>query len=453
MTSDGTSGRGQELYRRARQLIPGGTQLLSKRPEMFAPEVWPAYYKEARGCEVTDLDGGRYIDMSISAVGSCLLGYADPDVNAAVVARLQAGSMCTLNNPEEVELAELLIELHPWAEQVRYARTGGEAMAIAVRIARAASGRDVVAFCGYHGWHDWYLSTNHPTGAVQRGGGQDADALGDHLLEGLVPSGVPRALAGTARPFHYNRLDELEAIAREYDGRLGAVVLETTRSEPPVSGFLEGVRALCDRFDIPLVVDEITIGWRLRVGGAHLNYGLEPDVAVFAKGLGNGFPMAAVIGRARIMEAAQGSFVSSTYWSEGVGPTAALATVRKMRAVNLPAHLERIGTRFQEGLKAAAERVGLPLRVGGLPAVSFLGFDHPDEQALLTLYTQRMLKRGFLVGGGFHATYGHRDEHVDAFLAAVTEVFRELAEATRQGDVAGRLVGPIRHRGFQRLAQ
>ena len=329
--------RSQELYRRAKQLIPGGTQLLSKRPEMFAPDQWPPYYRSARGCEVVDLDGNTYLDMSITGIGACLLGYADPDVTDAVVRRVQNGSMCTLNPPEEVELAETLIGLHPWAQNVRFARSGGEAMAVAVRIARAATGRDVVAFCGYHGWHDWYLAANRvPAG--------QADPLQGHLLPGLSPRGVPSQLAGTALPFNYNKLDELAAIVRQHAGNLAAVVMEPTRNVPPQPGFLEGVRELCDRSGAALIVDEITAGWRFALGGAHLLYGLQPDVAVFAKALGNGHPMAAIIGRARVMQTAQDSFISSTYWTEGVGPVAALATIRKLRQVDVPAHVRAIGS-------------------------------------------------------------------------------------------------------------
>ncbi|MEZ6071517.1 MAG: aminotransferase class III-fold pyridoxal phosphate-dependent enzyme [Pirellulales bacterium] len=297
------------LYERAKRLIPGGTQLLSKRPEMFAPGRWPAYYRSAHGCEIVDHDGRTYLDMSSMGIGSCLLGYADADVTQAVVARVEAGAMSSLSVADEVELAELLTSLHPWAQQVRYARSGGEAMTVAVRIARAHTRRDVVAFCGYHGWHDWYLAANLASG--------DDDQLRDHLLPGLAPLGVPRGLAGTALPFSYNRLDQLEAIFAEHQGEVAAVVMEPLRRDDPQPGFLAGVRALCDSHGAVFVFDEITAGWRFALGGAHLNYGIEPDVAVFAKAFGNGHPMAAVIGRESVMRAAEETFISSTYWTEG----------------------------------------------------------------------------------------------------------------------------------------
>ena len=433
------------LYRRAKSLIPGGTQLLSKRPEMFAPEQWPAYYRQASGCEIVDLDGRRFIDMSIMGVGSCLLGYNDPDVTEAVVSRIRSGSMCTLNNPEEVELAELLLEIHPWANNVRYARTGGEAMAIAVRIARASTGRDTIAFCGYHGWHDWYLAANRTLQNRQ-------DHLEGHLLPGLPPNGVPSQLAGTALTFEYNNIQQLEVIADERGKELAAVVMEPTRAVDPQPGFLQSVREVCDRTGAVLVFDEITAGWRLALGGAHLRYGVQPDVAVFAKAISNGHPMAAVIGRSEVMQAAQESFISSTYWTEGVGPVAALATIRKMQSVDVPGHVAVVGTRWRDGMRRIAGKHDLPLILTGHPAITSIGFDHPRKDALQTLLTVRMLSHGILAGAGFYATLAHTQEHVDKYLATADVVFRELRDAVRNDDVQKRIAGPVRHTGFARLA-
>lgn len=440
-----TSGVTQATYDRAKRIIPGGTQLLSKRPEMYAPNRWPAYFREARGCEVIDLDGRRFCDMTTSGIGSCLLGYADPDVTDAVVRRVQLGSMSTLNAIEEVELAELLLALHPWAERARFCRTGGESMATAVRIARAATRRDRVAICGYHGWTDWYLAANLPT-EVEKG-----DALRGHLLPGLDPAGVPVGLAGTVLPFAYNRLNELERHVREHGNRLAAVVMEPLRSVEPEPGFLEGVRKLCDQCGAVLIIDEITAGWRFALGGAHLRYNLTPDIAVFAKALGNGHPIGAIIGRASVMEAAQSSFISSTYWTEAVGPTAAVATVRKLSRVDAPGHAFRLGTRFREGWLKLGTTHGVPVRVAGLPAITTFGFEHPNAAALGTLFTTRMLDRGFLVGSGFYPSLAHEERHVDACLAAANEVFPEIADAIRSGNIELRLDGPIRHTGFARL--
>ncbi|NOY41114.1 MAG: aminotransferase class III-fold pyridoxal phosphate-dependent enzyme [Planctomycetes bacterium] len=433
----------QDLYRRAKELIPGGTQLLSKRPEMFAPERWPAYYRQANGCEVVDLDGRRYLDMSFMGIGACLLGYSDPDVTDAVVRCVQSGSMCTLNAPEEVELAELLLQIHPWAENVRYTRTGGEAMAAAVRVARAHTGRDLVAFCGYHGWHDWYLAANCKSE-------ENKDQLQGHLLPGLEPCGVPTQLAGTALPFSYNKIEELAEIVSRHGNNLAAIVMEPTRHSHPAPGFLEEVRQLADKSGAVWIIDEITTGWRLHFGGVHLQYGLEPDIAVFAKSISNGHPMAAIIGRAKVMQAAQESFISSTYWTERVGPVAALATLRKMQTIDLPA--QKVGNQLREGLAEIAQKYQVPLTLSGHPALTSIGFDHPETLALQTLLTHRMLDRGILAGGSFYASLAHTEQHVQQYLAAADDIFGELAQAINEGDAMKRIDGHVRHSGFARLA-
>jgi len=430
----------QAAYRVAKTLIPGGTQLLSKRPEMFAPEQWPAYYREARGCEVIDLEGRKFLDFSLGGILSTILGAADPDVNAAVIRRVSFGAMSTLQTHDEVELAQELIEIHPWAEQVRFTRSGGETMAVAVRIARAATGRDKVALCGYHGWHDWYLAAN-----------LGEESLGGHLLPGLDPAGVPAALAGCTLTFHYNRLDELDAILTNHSHELAAIVMEPTRYTDPEPGFLEGIRERCDRHGIRLIFDEISVGWRLCLGGVHLRFGVTPDLVVFAKALGNGFPIGAVMGKAETMEAAQRSFISSTFWTEGVGPAAALACVRKMRRIDVPAHLARIGSLVRTGWAELGAKHGLPVKVGGRPGMNLLAFDHPESAALLTLMTARMLKRGFFATGGFNPMFAHEPHHVALYLAALDKVFAELAEAIAKSDIASRIGGPVKHTGFARL--
>jgi glutamate-1-semialdehyde aminotransferase len=267
-----TMGISQDLYERAKRLIPGGTQLLSKRPELFLPGKWPAYYDRAKGCEIWDLDGNHYVDMITMGIGACILGYADPDVDRAVIEAVRKGSMTSLNAPEEVSLAELLCELHPWAQMVRYCRTGGEAMAIAVRIARASTHRDKVLFCGYHGWHDWYLAANL----------SDDTALDGHLLPGLDPAGVPRSLRGFSIPFAFNDSEALRSLAFAHEGQIAAIVLESVRNDPPSPEFAAALRDIASRSGIVVIVDEITAGWRLTLGGAHLVTGVTPDIAVFA---------------------------------------------------------------------------------------------------------------------------------------------------------------------------
>ena len=432
---------GQQLYLKAKKRIPGGTQLLSKRPEMFLPEQWPSYYSKVKGVEVWDLDGDRFIDMSHNAVGACILGAADPEVDAAVKRAIEAGTMSTLNCPEEVELAELLCDLHPWAEMVRYARGGGEAMTVAVRLARAHTRKDKIAFCGYHGWHDWYLAANLA----------EEKALDGHLLPGLEPAGVPRDLKGTALPFRYNHLEDLDAIVAKYGPELAAIVMEPIRDQDPVPGFLEGVRKTASDLGAVLIIDEVSAGFRLITGGAHLMFNLEPDMAVFAKAISNGYPMAAIIGRSAIMEAAQNSFISSTYWTERIGPVAALATIRKHKEHDVASHLIRMGKMVQTGWREAAEASELSVEVGGIYPLSHFVIQDEQSQAAHTLFTQIMLEKGFLASRGFYATYAHRDEHLESYLRAVREAFSMIAEALKSNNLMSNLKGPIAHTGFKRL--
>lgn len=429
-----------KLWNEAKKIIPGGSQLLSKRAEMFLPDHWPSYFKKAKGVEVWDLDGNKYIDTWAS-IGACILGYADSDVNKAVKKAIDNGSISTLNSPEEVELARLLCKLHPWAEMVRYARTGGEAMAIAIRIARAYSNKDKIAFCGYHGWQDWYLSANLAT---------DKN-LDGHLLPGLEPRGVPRGLKGSVIPFHYNKIEELKKIISK-NRDIGVIVMEPLRDHEPENNFLKKVRKIANQIEAVLVFDEITIGWRLCNGGAHLKYGVNPDIAVFAKGISNGFPMAAIIGKQKIMQTAQTTFISSTYWTERVGFVAALATIKKMIRKKVPNHLYRIGKILIKGLKELADKNGLKLVISGLPPLFHFSFDYgKDSQAIRTLFTQEMLKKGILASGGVYVTYSLKEEHVKKYLKAAGEVFCLLKKAIEENKVYDLLEGPVAHKRFERL--
>lgn len=432
---------GWKLYEEAKRILPGGTQLLSKRPEQFAPGIWPPYYSRAEGCSVWDLDGNRYDDLASMGIGTSLLGYACPQVNVAVKQAVDAGSMSTLNCPEEVELAELLLGIHPWASKVRYARTGGEIMAVAVRIARARTGRDHVAFCGYHGWHDWYLAANL----------SDGSSLDEHLLPGLAPKGVPRALAGTMHPFHYNSIDELRTIFAEHGPQLAAVVMEPIREKEPAPGFLSEVRRLSSDNGSMLVFDEITSGWRHTLGGAHLLFDARPDLAVFAKALGNGFPIAAVIGTSDAMEAAQSTFISSTYWTERIGPTAAIATVRRFRELGVPELLRKAGEQVREAWQRSARESGVDIEISGRPALLHFSFRHPERKALSTLFTQEMLERGFLANPSFYASVAHTEQVIERYEDATRESFREVARAIDGGNIEACLKGGVAHSGFARL--
>ncbi len=430
---------GLALWNKAKKIIPGGTQLLSKRSEMFLPDQWPSYYKKAKGVEIWDLDDNHYYDMSIMGVGACILGYSDEDVNNAVKNVIDNGSMATLNSPEDVELAELLLKIHPWAEAVRYARTGGEMMAIAVRIARAYTKQDKIAFCGYHGWHDWYLASNLA----------DKANLDGHLLHGLDPNGVPRGLTNTAIPFEYNNIKKLESIVKE--NKIGVIIVEPIRHQKPENDFLKKVRKIADEINAVLIFDEITAGWRLTVGGSHLLFEVTPDLMVMAKAMSNGYPMASVIGKANIMDAAQTSFISSTYWTERIGPAAAIATINKMQRYNIPAHLNKIGSLIGEGWIKLAKTYDLNITILPPNALVTFSFDYENVQELKTLFIQEMLNRGYLASTSVYISYAHTENIVTEYLNAVDEVFGIIKDAIDRNNVYSLLKGPIVHRGFQRL--
>ena len=435
----------QDLYIHAKQVIPAGTQLLSKRPEMFAPNQWPNYFTKADGCSVWDLDGNHYYDMTTNGIGACLLGYRDPDVTKAVIDRINNGCMSSLNPPEEVYLADKLLEIHPWAENVRFARTGGEIAAISVRIARATTGRDVVAICGYHGWADWYLAVNLG----------DSKGLDGVHLPGLMPSGVPRTLKNSAVTFMWGDTVAFDKIISEYGDRLAAVIMEPCRNEYPAPGFLEHIRDEVHRVGGLLIFDEITIGWRLNLGGCHLGFGVNPDMAIFAKAMGNGHPIAAVIGTKAAMDGAHESFISSTYWTESVGPTAALATIEKMEKTRVWEYVAKIGEIVKKDWLDAANRHGLEITAPGFPCLAHFSFkEHQSE--LKTLYTVLMLKEGFLGNVAIYPTLAHDEKVLDIHRESVDRVFSKMADALKKGGkeaVIEAIGGPVCSSGFARLVK
>ncbi len=432
-------GAGQKLWKRAKGVIPGGNMLLSKRAEMFLPEQWPAYFSKAKGCQVWDMDGKPNIDMSIMGIGTNILGYGHEEVDAAVRQTVDAGNMSTFNCPEEVYLAEKLVELHPWADMVRLARSGGEANALAIRIARAASGKDKVAVCGYHGWHDWYLSANLG----------DDENLAGHLLPGLDPKGVPQNLRGTVFPFSYNNYAELETLVNTQD--IGVIKMEVVRNKGPEDNFLHKVRKLATDKGIVLIFDECTSGFRQTFGGLHKMYGVEPDMAMFGKALGNGYAITATIGRREIMEAAQSTFISSTFWTERIGPTAALKTLEVMERTKSWETITQTGLNIRQRWQQLADKHGLQIDHWGLPALTGYTFKSDNALAYKTLITQEMLTKGYLAGNCVYVCTEHTPAVLDGYFAALDPIFATIRECEESRDVLTLLKGPVCHGGFKRL--
>ena len=430
---------GQKLWKRAKHIIPGGNMLLSKRSEMFLPDFWPAYYSKSKGCNVWDLDGKKFIDMSLMGVGTNILGYSHKEVDSEVQHAITNGNMSTLNCPEEVYLSEKLIEMHPWSEMARLARTGGEANAIAIRIARAASGKDGVAVCGYHGWHDWYLSANLGNN----------EKLDQHLLPGLPVAGVPKSLKNTVHPFAYNDFEGLKNIVHEHD--IGVIKMEVKRNIEPTDNFLEKVRTLATKMNIVLIFDECTSGFREIFGGLHKKYGVNPDMAIFGKALGNGYALTAVIGRREVMDLTQSTFISSTFWTERIGPVAGLATLKVMERDKSWETITKTGKIISQIWKDLAKENHLDIDISGIPSLSNFSLNYPNSLAYKTLITQEMMSQGFLAGTSVYACIEHNDEIINSYSSKMRSIFQVIQECEDGRNITELLNGPTCHSKFSRL--
>lgn len=429
----------QNLYREGKNKIPGGTQLLSKRPEMFAPDVWPAYYSKAKGTQIWDLDDREFLDMSIMGVGANILGYADDDVDDAVISAIKNGCSSSLNSPLEVKLADLLLELHPWFGMVRYTRAGGEAMNVAVRIARAHKNKSRILFSGYHGWNDWYLAANIA----------DNNNLDGQLMPGLQPSGVPRELHGTSIPFNADQFDELLSIIKGKEKEIAAIVIEPARGQYADKNFLKKLRDLCDELGAVLIFDEITSGFRECPGGLHRKFDVKPDIAVFAKSIANGYPLGVVIGNVSVMESAQKTFISSTNWTDAIGPAAAIACIKKYVKNDVSTHLARVGAQVQKGWEKLSQKYGIKISVSGVPSLCSFQFEHPEARLINTFFTIEMLQYGILGFRQFKPSFAHKEVHIVQYLDAAEQVFKNLKETNYQPNIQTL----PHHVGFSRLTK
>ena len=431
------------LCERTRKLIPSQTMLLSKHPERFAPKAWPSYFKRAWGAKVEDVDGNVFVDF-VGDVGATMLGRADPDVNAAVKQVVDTGNFCTMNYPGEIELAELLVDIIPCAQHVRYVRGGGEADVVAIRIARGFTKRDKVAICGYHGWHDWYLAANLG----------DNSTLDGFLLPGLRPLGVPRQLAGTTVPFEFNNAQSLRDLLESQPGEFAAVIMEVTRHHAPAEGFLEEIRDLATKHGTVLIFDEVVTGFRFALGGAQEYFGVTPDMATFAKTISNGYPMGAVVGRSDIMETVDDQFISSTYWTDAIGTAAALATLKKMQKINAVEYVWKLGGQLGDGLRNIISRVGIDAEIQGWAPLTIIAFRKEDSDMVLamkTFYTRRQLSRGFLSGGHYYMTTAHCEEDITNYLAAAEESLKELKISMDRGTLMDDIENQPGRPPFKRL--
>ena len=444
-TDDPRVRRSMELYRRAQELIPGGMQLISRRPTRYACGVSPVYAARARGARFWDVDGNEYIDW-VSGIGAIILGYCDPVVDEAVKEQIGRGVNFSISHELEVELAEELVRTIPCAEMVRYTKGGGDACAVAVRIARGTTGRDKVLFCGYHGWHDWYLAAN-----------LDAEAnLNAHLFPGIEPIGVPRALAGTAIPFPYGDLSALGEALDRHRGEVAAVMMEPFRSEVPPAGYLDGVSRLCREHGAVLIFDEVSSGLRFGMTGAQGFVGVTPDMAVFAKSISNGYPMGVVVGKRDVMQPAARMFISSTYWSDAIGLRATLVTLQELRRRDVAGYLDRFGTELQSRINRSAQEAGINVRSTGLSVHSALQFPTEDpllRSRLATLYMQEMARRGCHGYPSFYLNAAQGSAELEQTAAAARETFAIMLRGLEQGTLDDLLQAELQQEAFKRLVR
>ncbi len=431
---------GQKLWNRAQNCISGGNMLFSKKPDLYLPGKWPTYFSKTKSCYVWDLDKNKYTDVSMMGVGTNILGYSHPEVDDAVRSVVKSGNISTLNCPEEVFLAEKLISMHKWSKMVKFARSGGEANAIAIRIARAASGRDKIAICGYHGWHDWYLASNLTS----------KNNLNSHLLKGLETNGVPKKLYNTAIPFQYNDFDALEKIIKK-NKDIGVIKMEVRRNQEPKDNFLEKVSEIAKKNKIVLIFDECTTGFREQYGGLHKKYKVEPDICIFGKALGNGYAITAVIGKKEIMKFAKTTFISSTFWTERIGFAAGLATLEVMEKNKSWKKITKTGKEIKKRWIKLSNKYDLKIEIFGLDAIAGFNFLSKNNLAYRTLIVQEMLSMGFLANNLVYVCTEHNEDILNEYFYKLEKVFKLIKSCEEGNDIKNLLNTPIIESTFKRL--
>lgn len=406
-----------KVWERARNSILGGNSLLSKSPDSILPGLWPSHYKRATGCIVEDFRGREYYDFSNMGVGSCILGYAFDDVDAAVREAIECGVMSSLNCIEEVELAELLLRLDPWAGKVRFARTGGEALSIAVRLARAATKRSRVVVSGYHGWHDWYLSANLSSN----------ESLNGYLIPGLAPRGIPEEMAGLTQVNDLVDLDRIQDILAQR--QTAAVVMEVARFAVPDEELLKNIRAICDATGTLLIFDECTSGFRETLGGMHASTKVNPDICTYGKAIANGYALTAITMSDHVAHNADGVFISSTFWTERVGPAAALATVKFLEKYNVPSSICKVGASLKKELNRILVNEKTDFSFIGLNSLPCFHSDDPSDRVALT---KILLSKNILFSGTIYLSYSHKKQDLDFFIKEMELAVKTLKSFSKE---------------------
>ena len=433
--------KGYNLFKSAEKLIAGGSQLFGKRADLYCPGHWPSYYNKAKGCEIIDLYGNKFYDFTMVGTGTSVLGYSNSYVNKAVIKAIKDGNISTLNNKQELILAKKLLKLHPGLGMVRYARSGGEILSIAIRIARAHTKKDKVAICGYHGWHDWYLSANL----------SDDNNLNNHLLPNLTPNGIPMSMNGLTIPFKFNDPDQLERILSSNLNQFAAIILEPFRDNGPKKGYLEKLRKLANKYNTVLIFDEVTSGFREVCGGMYLKTKVVPDMVTFGKAMSNGIPMSALLGKTKFMKSFDLTFISSTYWGDRSGPAAAIATINFMKSKKINKKINIIGEQIKNILINASRNAGFKIEIIGPNSLLSYKLDVQNWPLSLTFIIKSMLKKGFLFNDRVYANIAHTPIKLKKFENAVSLTFLELKKLISSNKLKRELPNGAKDMGFNKI--
>ena len=402
------------LWKYAKKIIPAGNSLISKRPDLFSPKHWPTYFSKARGHYVWDLNGKKYQDFSLMGIGTNVLGYANQKIDNEVIKKIKKSNVSTLNCVEEIKLAKTLVKIHPWAQMVKFARTGGEASAIAIRIARAYSKKNEnIAICGYHGWHDWYQAAN-----------LNKKMLDKHLIKGISSSGVSARLKNSIYSFEYNSIDQLKKILKK---KIGVLIMEVRRNSEPHQNFLKKVKKICLKNKIVLIFDECTSGFRETMGGIHLKYKVNPDICIFGKALGNGYPITAIIGKKNIMSKAKNSFISSTFWTERTGFVAALKTIEIMKKTKSFEYVRKLGKFVKNKWLQLAKMNSLDLNIYGLDSMPSFNFKSKNHILYKSYLTREMLKKNILATNSIYISTSHNYKNLKKYFFYLKKIFKEIS--------------------------
>jgi glutamate-1-semialdehyde aminotransferase len=405
-----------KLWNEALLVIPDGNSFLSKNPSRFYKSNWPIYFSRSKGCEVWGINNKKYYDFSSMGVGTNVLGYGVRYIDNKVIKNIKLGNMTSLNCPEEVELAKKLLKIHPWADMVKYARTGGEGNAIAIRLARAFTKKNKIVICGYHGWHDWYLSENL----------KKKNYLETHLFKNLKTEGVPKILSKYCYSVLYNDIDRLKSIISK-DKDIACFIMEVTRDKKPEKNYLNKIRKICNDNNIILIFDECTTGFRETYGGIHMKYKIYPDIAMFGKAIGNGYAITAILGKKKIMECSKNTFISSTFWSERIGPTAAIATLDYMKKHKSWIQIKKKGKYIKKQIIKIAEKNKLKINVSDLDSIIRFDFENiKNKNFFYKEFINEMLKRGFLASNFLYVSLSHTSKLIELYLRNFDETLKKI---------------------------